>query len=144
MWINARKISFCQPEAMHFYLYHDFRRELERTQVHCFIFFSTLHIYSSTCKHRDSIYNLVIVCLLTCYHKNSIKSVKFKAHFCLEKMFIKDLWVALFSFFSTQAEHLVYTQLRHLPSGQAKLVIFLFMWVSNREEENIKNRKMWF
>lgn len=84
MWINARKISFPRLKQCISH-YHDLRREPAWTQVHCLMFFSTLHIYSSTCKHTHSIYNLVIVCLHTCYPKNSIKSIKSEVHFCLEK-----------------------------------------------------------
>lgn len=137
MRINARKISFPRLKQC-LSLYQDFRRELAWTQVHCFIFFSPLHIYISTCKHTDSIYNLVIVCLHICYHKNSIKSIKFKVHFCLEKCLFKIFGQHFFPFFQLKHSTCRTYSYTTLPSGQAKLVIFLFMWVSNKEEKTLK------
>lgn len=101
-----------------------------------------IHIDVTICKHTGSIRNLIMACLHTYVVRKIMLKHKIQITFLPEKYLLKISKWHFSSFF--QLKHSgaldVYTI---SPSCLLdKSLIFLFMWVSNREEENIKNRKM--
>jgi len=109
MQTNAQKSSSASLKQC-ISLCCDFWEELAWTQAHCSVLSSsfmqwrvvkTLHTYGGTCKGTDSIPNLTKVCSHnTRYPKNSVRSIQFKPHFCLEKRVLKILSGSFSPFFN--------------------------------------------